>query len=122
MVAGGFRRQLEAAAIDGDKFIGLIVEAVPGQADIRVWNDDAFECGVVELAGVRAFDERLVVSPIPVDRKDHAAPGIGITGRRVARKRAGCKRRARNHGAGRFQEVASVHGCPFDRIKNMNGG
>src|SRR5882724_865408 len=86
VAAGGFRWELETAAIDGDELVRLIVEAVPGEADVGVRNDNAFEGGVVELAGVRAFDNGFVETPIAIDRKDHATVGLGVGGeRRIAR-------------------------------------
>ncbi len=59
--------------IDGDKLILLVIEAMPGQPNIRVWNNDAFKRGVVELPRVRSFDECMVVAPIPVDGKNQPA-------------------------------------------------
>src|SRR5258705_8879377 len=86
VAAGGFRWELETAAIDGDELVRLIVEAVPGGADVGVRNDNAFEGGVVELAGVRAFDNGFVETPIAIDWKDHATVGLGVGGgRRIAR-------------------------------------
>src|SRR6202158_3105865 len=32
VASGGFSRHLEAAAVEGDEFVGLLVEAMPGQA------------------------------------------------------------------------------------------
>jgi hypothetical protein len=99
----------------GGNHINLIIEAVPGQADIRVRNDDAFESGVVELAPTRAFDKRFAVSSMPVDGKNHAPLGLGIAGKSwMACKRAGCKHWARDDRARRLQKVAPVHTPPFD--------
>ena len=53
-----FGRQREAAAIDGNEFVGFVVEAVPGQIDIGVGNDDAIESGIVEGLVVRALRRR----------------------------------------------------------------
>ena len=79
--------QLEAAPIDGDEFVGLVVEAVPGQADIGVGNDDAIEAGIVELAAVGALRERLAVAPVPIDGKDYAPFAAVAAGARPARVR-----------------------------------
>jgi hypothetical protein len=114
VAASRFGRQFEAPAVNGDKLIGFVVEAVPGQADIRVRNDDAFESGVVELAPARTFNKRFAVSSMPVAGKNHAPLGHGIAGERwMARKRAGCKRCARDDRARRLQKVAHVHTLPF---------
>ncbi len=53
-----FRRQLEAAAIDGDELIGLVVEAVPGQADIGVRNRPRAQTRIVEIARVCCLRQR----------------------------------------------------------------
>ena len=120
MVTGGLGRQLEAATISGDELVGLVVKAVPGQANVGVGNDDAFEAGVVKVEVVRAFEVTFVEAPIAVDRKDHAAFGFGIAReRRIASEGASRKRCAGNHLARRLEKVASVHGCPFDRVKEV---
>ena len=114
VAASRFGRQFEAPAMNGDNLTGLFIEAAPGQADIRVRNDDAFESGVVELAPARTFDKSLAVSSMPVDGKNHAPLGLGIAGESwIARTRAGCKRCARDDRARRLQKVAHVHTLPF---------
>ena len=55
-LASRFRRKLEAAAIERDELVGLLVEAVPRQRDVGVRDHDAIEIGVVEIFVVPAFD------------------------------------------------------------------
>ena len=50
-LAPGFGWKLEAAAIGGDELVVFVVEAVPGQSDVGVGDDDALESGVVETRG-----------------------------------------------------------------------
>ncbi len=100
---GGGR--FEAAAIGGDELVDLVVEAVPGQLDVGVGNDDGFEGGVVEGGEVCAFYLRWVVAPAAVDRQDGAAlrGGLGCECWNGGECRGG------EEGAGRFEEVASAH-------------
>ena len=69
--------------VNGYKLILLVVEAVPGQADIRVGNYNALKRRVVELPRVHSFDKCLVVTPISVDRKNQPAIGIGGSRARI---------------------------------------
>ena len=54
----GFGWKLEMAPVDGNEFVVLIVEAVPGQADIGVRNHHPLETGIVEVAGFGSGRER----------------------------------------------------------------
>ncbi len=71
--AAGFGGQAEAAAIDGDKLVGLLVEAVPGLADIGMGHSDAGKAGVVEVAGVGGGRGLGAIAPIAVDGQHHAS-------------------------------------------------
>src|SRR5580700_4277350 len=49
--------QTKTTPVNGNKLILLVVEAMPGQPDIRVRNNDVIKPRVVELRRVRSFDE-----------------------------------------------------------------
>ena len=68
-LACGRLRQLEATPIGGDEFVILVVEVVPGQADVSMRNDDALKLRVVEIRGFRALDGRRVITPVAIDRQ-----------------------------------------------------
>ncbi len=57
VLAASLGGQFETAPIDRHEFVGLVVKAVPGQANIGVGNYDAIECGIVKLAAVGALRE-----------------------------------------------------------------
>ena len=67
VLAGRFRRKLEAAAVERSKLVGLFVKAVPGEPHVGVRNHDALEVGIVEVAVVTARHNGLVEAPIAVD-------------------------------------------------------
>ncbi len=107
--------QREAAAIDGNEFVGFFVEAVPGQLDVCVGNDDFIERRIVEGLVVRALDEGMVVAPVAIDGKNGAAgrgrsAGLRGFGKRGVRKSGSGKNRA-----GSFYKIASVHNQPRNR-------
>src|SRR5580704_10422390 len=99
--------------VNGDKLILLVVEAMPWQPNIRVRNNDALKCGVIELPSMRAFDKRMVVAPIPVDGKNQPAISVRSRGRGIAGKQSWRKCGARNDRARGFQKASSVHVLPL---------
>src|SRR5580658_10432211 len=60
------RGQTKTTPVNGNKLILLVVEAMPGQPDIRMRNDDVIKRRIVELPAVCSFDEGPVVPPIPI--------------------------------------------------------
>ena len=72
-LAGGW--ELEAAAIDGDEFIELVVEAVPGERDVGVGDDDALEGGVIEFRRGGCVGKGAAVAPVAIDGQDRSAMG-----------------------------------------------
>src|SRR6516164_2696967 len=73
-----FRRKFETATVEGHKLVRLIVEAVPRQWDVGVRNDNALKSRVVKILLMPSVNNRPVVAPIAVDRKDHAATRNGV--------------------------------------------
>ena len=110
-----FRGQREAAAIDGDEFVGFFVEAVPGQVDVGVRNDDFIERGIIEGFVVCALDEGMVVAPVAIDGKNSAAGGRCTGGLRGFGKRGVRESSSGKNRAGCFQKIASVHNQPRNR-------
>jgi hypothetical protein len=97
--AARLRWQTKTPPINGHKLILLFVEAVPGQPDIRVRNNDALKRGVIKLPRVHSFDNCAVVTPIPVDGKDQPAIGGGSRSRGIASEQSWGKRTPRNDSA-----------------------
>ena len=98
-------RQLEAAPIDGDEFVGLVVEAVPGQLDVGVRDDHLLESGVVEVFAVRGFGLRRAIAPVAVDGQNDAATLLGGT---VLAECFGYERACRRSASG-LEKIATIH-------------
>ena len=104
-------RKPETPPVGRDELGGLLAEAVPGQADVGVGDDDALEAGVVELPGVAFRIDRPAEAPVPVHRKDEPASG----GRRARPALAGRQGFRREDGSGQecarpLEKTASIHG------------
>ena len=85
-LAAGRGRQTEAAAIDGDKLVGFLIEAVPRLTEIGVGHGDAGKAGVVELTRMGLGRCFRTIAPIAVDGQHHAS---GFGGRRLGGIAAG---------------------------------
>jgi hypothetical protein len=81
---------------------------MPGQPDIRVRNNHVIKRRVVELPRVRSFNENPVVTPIPIDGKNHPAPSVGSRGHGIASKPCSGKGASCNDSARGFQKISSV--------------
>ncbi len=108
-LAARLRGQTKTTPVNGNKLILLVVEAMPRQPDIRVGNNDVIKRRVVELPRVRPFDEGPVVTPIPVDGKNHPAHCVGSRGHGIASKQSWRKGGSRNDSARCLQKISSVH-------------
>src|SRR5580700_3449253 len=103
------RGQTKTTPVDGYKLILLVVEAMPGQPDIRMRNDDVIKRRVVELPPVRPFDEGPVVPPIPIDGKNHPAHNVGRRGHGITGKQPWHKGGSRKDSARGLHKISSVH-------------
>jgi hypothetical protein len=66
------RLRAEVAAIDGDEFVALVVEAVPRQIDVGVRQRDALEFGIVEARRIGPSGRFAAEKPVAVRRIDAA--------------------------------------------------
>jgi hypothetical protein len=107
-----FGRQFESPPVDRHEFIRFVVKAVPREANIGMWNHNAIESGIVKLPPMRALRESFAVAPIPIHGEDNSPVATSCCCG-AASQSARCKSRARDHRAGRFQKIASIHGFPF---------
>src|SRR5882757_9856419 len=110
MLALCLGRKLEAAAVDRYELVVFVVETVPGKPGIRVGNHDAVEGSVIKILPVRALRIFPAVAPIAIDGENDATGRIrrGRTGSDCA----GNHRGSGDRGAGRSEEVASIHDAP----------
>ena len=74
-LASRFRRQLEAATVERDELVGLLVKAVPWEAGRSCAGSRLVEAGVVEIFRVAAFDYRAAVTPLSIHGEDEASGG-----------------------------------------------
>ena len=80
----------------------LVVEAVPGEGEVGVRDDDSLEGGVVEGGGMGSLDFFGEEAPVAVEGEGGPSLGGGVGGE--GREGGGGE-----EGGGGFEEVSSVH-------------
>src|SRR5215831_11768982 len=71
---GAFRK-FEPPPIGRDELVIFVVEAVPGQFDICMRNDNSLKLGVIEVRPLRPLDLRRMKTPVPIYRQYLPAAG-----------------------------------------------
>ena len=114
--AAGVCGDVQGAAVEGDELVVFLVEAVPGEADVGVGEDDGGEGGVVEGGGAGGFGGLGGVAPAAVDGEDGAAGGRGGgcdgLGEGGGRDDSGNDGGGGSEGSGGLEEGPAIHGAP----------
>src|SRR5437763_14583882 len=111
----GLRRKLEMAAVNGNELVALLVEAMPGEPQVSVWDNNAFKVGIVKIATMGRVGISEAVTPIPVHRKHKAAFWIGGVERcRAFRENVRREGSTGKKFASAFEEIPSIHKITCD--------
>src|SRR5439155_12227393 len=82
MFSFSFARNLEPPAVSGNKFIGRLVKAVPGEALVGMRNDNSLKLRIVKLACLESCGDIASVPPVPVHGQHQPAALSCIPGRK----------------------------------------